>query len=68
MIRYNKRAKYYEFDYKDIFGNRKTKGGFKRKVDAENCRIELLTEISKGGQIQDKKMTFQKAKIGRAHV
>lgn len=61
MIRYNKRAKYYEFDYKDIFGNRKTKGGFKRKVDAESFRIEILAEISKGGQLQDKKMTFQKA-------
>jgi len=60
-VRPNKRAKYYEFDYKDTFGNRKTKGGFKRKVDAESFRIQLLTEITKGGQLQDKKMTFQKA-------
>jgi len=61
MIRFNKRSKYWEFDYKDIFGNRKIKGGFKRKVDAEDFKMQLLSEMNKGGQPQDKKMTFRKA-------
>jgi len=60
-VRRNKRADYWEVDYKDIFGKRKTKGGFKRKIDAEDFLLTITSDVKNGIQSQNQNMTFKEA-------
>ena len=61
-VRKNKRASYWEVDYKDTFGKRKVKGGFPTKVKAEDFLATVLNEIKNGTAVEiNKEITFREA-------
>ena len=47
-VRKNKQKNKWEFDYKDLTGKRKTKGGFATKVEAEKAQAKMIDELNKG--------------------
>lgn len=44
-VRKNKQKNKWEFDYKDLTGKRKTKGGFATKVEAEKAQAKMIDEL-----------------------
>ena len=57
----NKQKNKWEFDYKDLTGKRKTKGGFATKVEAEKAQAKMIDELNKGLFVANYKLTFREA-------
>lgn len=60
-VRKNKQKNKWEFDYKDLTGKRKTKGGFATKVEAEKAQAKMIDELNKGLFVANDKLTFREA-------
>lgn len=61
-VRKNKRANYWEVDYKDTFGKRKVKGGFSTKVKAEGFLATAINDVKNGTSLEiNKDITFKEA-------
>lgn len=59
--RKNKQKNKWEFDYKDLTGKRKPKGGFSTKVEAEKAQAKMIDELNKGLFVANDKLTFREA-------
>ena len=60
-VRKNKQKNKWEFDYKDLTGKRKTKGGFSTKAEAEKAQAKMIDELNKGLFVANDKLTFREA-------